>query len=77
LLSGLQEDLDTHFGWVNFVVHTLMPIVLVVDWLIEPARHRLPVWVAGAWLAYPAAWFVYTLVGGCGRRLVSVPLRRR
>ena len=64
LLSGLQEELDTHIGWVNFVVHTLIPIVAVVDWLIEPARHRLPLWVAGAWLSYPAAWFVYTLVRG-------------
>ena len=23
LLSGLQESLDTHIAWVNFVVHTL------------------------------------------------------
>lgn len=64
LLSGLQEELDTHIGWVNFVVHTLIPIVLVADWLLEPARHRLPLWVAGAWLCYPAAWFAYTLIRG-------------
>jgi hypothetical protein len=64
LLSGLQEELDTHIGWVNFVVHTLIPIVLVVDWLVEPARRRLPIWVGGAWLSYPAAWFVYTLARG-------------
>jgi hypothetical protein len=64
LLSGLQEELDTHIGWVNFVVHTLIPIVLVVDWLVEPARRRLPIWVGGAWLSYAAAWFVYTLARG-------------
>jgi hypothetical protein len=64
LLAGLQEELDTHIGWVNFTVHTLIPIVLVVDWLIEPARHRLPIWTAVAWLCYPVAWFVYTLVRG-------------
>ena len=29
LLSGLQESLDTHIGWVDFVVHKLIPIVLV------------------------------------------------
>ena len=73
LLSGLQEELDTHIGWVNFVVHTLIPIVAVVDWLIEPARHRLPLWVAGAWLSYPAAWFVYTLIRV--GRLVPVSVR--
>jgi len=64
LLSGLQEDLDTHIGWVNFVVHTLIPVVVVVDWLVDPPAHGLPMWVAGAWLAYPAAWFAYTLVRG-------------
>jgi hypothetical protein len=64
LLSGLQEDLDTHIGWVNFVVHTLIPVVLVADWLVEPARHRLPLWVAAARLSYPVAWFVYTLFRG-------------
>lgn len=64
LLSGLQESLDTHIPWVNFVVHKLIPIVLVVDWIIDPPRHRVRVRVAAAWLAYPVAYFVYTLVRG-------------
>jgi hypothetical protein len=46
------------------VVHTLIPVVLVADWLVEPARHRLPLWVAAARLSYPVAWFVYTLFRG-------------
>lgn len=64
LLSGLQEELQTTIPWVDFVVHKLMPVVLVVDWLLDPPRHRLPLWVAGAWLTYPFAWLVYTLVRG-------------
>jgi hypothetical protein len=64
LLSGLQEDLDTHIAFVNFVVHYLTPVVLVVDWLIDPPRHRLGLRIALAWLAYPLAWFVYTLARG-------------
>ncbi len=64
LLSGLQEELQTTIPWVDFVVHKLMPVVLVVDWLIEPPRHRLPLWAAAAWLAYPFSWFLYTLVRG-------------
>ena len=64
LLSGTQVDLNTGFEWVDFVVHRLIPVVVVADWLLEPARHRLPLWVAGAWLAYPAAWFAFTLVRG-------------
>jgi hypothetical protein len=64
LLSGLQEELQTTIPWVDFVVHKLIPIILVVDWLVDPPRHQLPLWVAGAWLAYPAAWLAYTLVRG-------------
>ena len=64
LLSGLQEELQTTIPWVDFVVHKLMPVVLVVDWLIDPPRHRLPLWAAAAWLAYPFSWFLYTLARG-------------
>jgi hypothetical protein len=64
LLSGLQDDLNTTTSWVDFVVHKLMPVVLVADWLLDPPRHRLPRWTILAWLAYPATWLVYTLVRG-------------
>jgi hypothetical protein len=64
LLSGLQEDLDTHIGWVNFVVHYLIPVVVVADWFVDPPQHRLGIGVALAWLVYPLAWFAYTLIRG-------------
>src|SRR5262245_61496379 len=64
LLSGHQEDLDTHIWFVNFVGHQLIPVVLVVAWLIDPPRHRLGIRIALAWLAYPFAWFAYTLIRG-------------
>lgn len=64
LLAGLQEELQTTIPWVDFVVHKLMPVVLVADWLVDPPRHRLPRWTVLAWLAYPLAWFAYTLARG-------------
>ena len=64
LLAGLQEELQTTIPWVDFVVHKLMPVVLVADWLVDPPRHRLPWWTVLAWLAYPFAWITYTLVRG-------------
>jgi hypothetical protein len=63
-LSGLQEELDTHIAFTNFVVHYLIPIVLLVDWFADPPRHRLGLRIALVWLAYPLAWFAYTLVRG-------------
>ncbi len=64
LLSGLQEELQTTIPWVDFVVHKLMPVVLIVDWLLDPPRHRLSMWAAAGWLVFPLAWLVYTLVRG-------------
>jgi hypothetical protein len=64
LLAGRQEEVQTSVEWVDFVLHRLVPIVVVLDWLIDPQRHRLPRWVAAAWLAYPLAWFAATLLRG-------------
>jgi hypothetical protein len=64
LLSGLQEALDTHTPWMDFVVHKLTPVVLVADWLVDPPRHRLRFRVAALWLVYPLLWFAYTLIRG-------------
>ncbi len=64
LLSGLQEELQTSDAVVNFVVHQLMPVVLVADLLVEGPRQRLPWWSVAAWLAYPLSWLTYTLVRG-------------
>ena len=64
VLSGLQEQLDTHNAFANFVVHYLIPVVVVLDWLVDPPRRRLGLKIALAWLVYPLAWFVYTLVRG-------------
>jgi hypothetical protein len=63
-LSGLQERLDTHNAFVNSVVHYVLPAAATIDWLVDPPRHRFGAKVALTWLAYPVAWFVYTLVRG-------------
>jgi hypothetical protein len=62
LLSN--TDVDTALPWVNFVVHELMPIAVVVDWLIDPPARRLTLRDGLTWLAFPAVWLVYTLIKG-------------
>lgn len=64
LLSGMQEEVQTATSWVDFVVHKLVPILVVADWIVDPPRHRLPWWTVVAWLGYPIAWLGYTLVRG-------------
>jgi hypothetical protein len=73
LLSGLQEQLDTHNAFANFVVHYLIPVVLVADWVVDPPRRRLGSKIALAWLVYPLAWFVYTLARGSATEWYPYP----
>ena len=62
LLSG--TDVDTAIPWVNTVVHELMPMVILIDWLLDPPPMWLTVRRGLLWLSYPAVWIVYILVRG-------------
>ena len=64
LLSGLPDDLDLTLPWVNVVLHQVMPIVIVLDWLISPPHHRLTVRKALVWMVYPLAYLVYSEIRG-------------
>jgi len=61
LLSG--TDVDTALQWVDLVVHRIMPIAVMIDWVIDPPtpisfRRSL------RWLIYPLAWVGYALIRG-------------
>ena len=77
LLSGLQEDLDTHIAFVNFVVHYLIPVVLVVDWFVDPPRHRLGLAGCTGVAGLPARVVRVHARAREFHRLVPVPVRRR
>jgi hypothetical protein len=64
LLRDLQEQLQTHVAWVDSVLHRVAPVVLMLDWLIDPPRTPIPFRRALVWLAFPLAWTVFTLVRG-------------
>lgn len=50
--------------WVNTVLHRLMPIVLLVDWLLVSGRLSASARLIGLWLIYPIVYGVYTLIRG-------------
>jgi len=64
LLQGLQEELQTTIPWVDTVLHRVMPIAVMADWLIDPPHHRIPLRAALSWLGYPVVYMVYTLIRG-------------
>ena len=64
LLSGYQEELQTTLPWVDTVVHRIIPLVMVADWLIDPPRSRIEFRQALYWMIYPLVYLVYTLIRG-------------
>ena len=53
LLSN--TDVDLAIPWVNSVLHEIIPIVIVIDWLIDPPVVRLSMRQGLLWLSFPAA----------------------
>jgi hypothetical protein len=60
LLSGSAPSVP----WANAVVHYVMPIVIVLDWLIDPPRSRIAWYRTWRWLIFPVVYFSYTLIRG-------------
>ncbi len=59
-----DEDLGSLLPWVNFVLHYLMPVVMVVDWLYASPKIRLVFAQTWTWLIFPFVYLVYSLIRG-------------
>lgn len=64
LLSGLEVSLQTTIPWVNMVLHYLMPVVMLADWLLDPPVRRISFKQASIWLVFPVLYLVYSLIRG-------------
>lgn len=64
LLRGVTEELGVVVPWVNIVVHTVMPLAVVVDWVANPPVRRIGVREARWWLLFPVAFLAYSLIRG-------------
>ena len=62
LLSDV--DVQLQLVWVDVVLHKLFPIVVVLDWIVDPPIGRLSARDALLWLAYPLVWTLATVVRG-------------
>jgi hypothetical protein len=62
LLSDV--DVQLQLVWVDVVLHKVFPIIVVLDWVIDPPGVHLGLRDALVWLVYPLAWTVLTLARG-------------
>jgi hypothetical protein len=54
----------TLLGWVDVVLHYLMPVALALDWILDRPESPIPFDRALVWMAFPTAFIAYTLVRG-------------
>jgi hypothetical protein len=62
LLSG--AELQVADPRVDFIVHKLFPVLVVIDWIIDPPETDLRLRDVGLWLIFPLLWIGLTLVRG-------------
>lgn len=53
LLRGLEESLQTAIPWVNTVLHYIMPIAMLLDWILNPPSKKITWKQAVSWLLFP------------------------
>ncbi|WP_088291890.1 Pr6Pr family membrane protein [Bacillus mycoides] len=64
LLRGLEESLQTPIPWVNTVLHYIMPLAMILDWVINPPTKTITWKQAASWLVFPLLYVVYSLIRG-------------
>jgi hypothetical protein len=62
LLSGV--DVQLQLVWVDVVLHKIFPVVVVLDWLLDPPHVRLALRDIGVLIVYPLIWTGLTMIRG-------------
>jgi hypothetical protein len=62
LLAG--QSLGLLLPWVNAVLHMIMPVVVVADWLYQPPRTKLKMKQLPLLMIFPITFLGYSLIRG-------------
>ncbi|PCN49165.1 hypothetical protein Csp2054_02955 [Curtobacterium sp. 'Ferrero'] len=69
----VNVDVQTSVQWSNDVLHKVMPVYAVLDWLLFSDRARLLFRHVWWFLLYPAVWLVVILIRGATDGWVPYP----
>jgi hypothetical protein len=66
VFSVLLRDVDLGhlLPWVNILLHYIMPIVIVIDWLYQPPKNKLKLGQIVYWLIFPLLYLAYSIIRG-------------
>ncbi len=68
-----NADLGQLLPWVDTVLHYVMPVAVVIDWIADPPCSPLGVRAVALWLAYPLVYIVYVLTRGAATAWYPYP----
>jgi hypothetical protein len=63
LLSG-SPNLQLTLPWVNMVLHYIMPVAILIDWLVSPPTKAISYKKALIWITFPIAYVLYSFIRG-------------
>lgn len=64
VLLPLETDVGVSEPWIDWIIHGIGPLFMVVDWIVNRPAKVITWSDFGKWLIFPAAYLVYTLIRG-------------
>jgi hypothetical protein len=64
LLAPNLADVAVPEPWIDWTLHVIGPVAIVVDWLVHPPPVELGIETLGLWLVFPAVFLAYSLIRG-------------
>jgi hypothetical protein len=64
VLAPNAVDVGLTEPWIDWTLHIVGPLAVAADWISSPPTSLLRGTTLSAWLVFPAAYLVYTLVRG-------------
>ena len=64
LLAPIAADVSTQIDWVNAVLHVVVPIWAIADWVTDPPTTTPDRNTVLGWLSFPIVWIGYTVIRG-------------
>ena len=64
LLAGMENVEFTAVAWDNLVLHYIMPIAVLIDFVWDRPRKKMEFSRSISWMIFPAIYLCYTLIRG-------------
>jgi len=71
LLAG--ADVGDVIPWVNVIVHILMPVIVLIDWIILPPAVRFRIITLLVGLIFPVVYSLYSIIRGAITKFYPYP----